>query len=193
MAPSAPVPMGLGGTLSLCAGWHALPAELLVRILTCDDISGSDLSRCAATCRSWRAVELEHRAKLWQAACIRYGMRQVGTRRRGWQKWRDLFISLCCIECTIPAAHVFNLGAATTPPGVLRWAGTRIPVCELCCACFHDFPRTHDRWRQHGLQDASVHRNFCNALRKRARVEGLHRRSSRKRAPAASVDLTGDD
>ena len=140
-APRAPVPL-----------WHELPAELLLRILTVDGIGGAELSRTGATCVSWREVETKQRGQLWAAACARYGMRQVGTRRRGWQSWRELFISQCCIECRVPAAHVFNLGAATTPPGVLRWAGTRVPVCEQCCACFHDFPRTCNRWQRHGLQ-----------------------------------------
>jgi hypothetical protein len=32
--------------------------------------------------------------------------------RRGWVSWRSLYVSLCCVECLNPAAHVFNLPKA---------------------------------------------------------------------------------
>jgi hypothetical protein len=152
MAAASGAPSASTTTEGPPAGWHALPPELLVRILTRAGVGGAELSRCATACAAWRGVELQHRAMLWQAACARHGMQQVGTRRRGWQCWRALFISQCCVECAVPAAHVFNLGTATTPPGVLRWAGRRVALCERCCACFHDFPRTRLRWQRRGLQ-----------------------------------------
>jgi len=154
----------------------ALPRELLVRILSQEGVGGAELSRCASVCRAWRRTERGQRPRLWQGACARHGMQQVGTRRRGWKCWRELFISLCCVECVVPAAHIFNLAAGTTPPGVLRWTGSRVPLCARCCRGFHDFPRTRARWERAGLEDPYVHANFRQAVRKRALVEGLHLR-----------------
>ena len=62
----------------------------------------------------------------------------------------------------------------------MGFLGPRVALCERCCACFHDFPRTLQRWQREGLQDAHVHHNFCSALRKRAWVEGLQLRSTGK-------------
>jgi hypothetical protein len=56
------------------------------------------------------------------------------------------------------------LRKATTLPGVVAWAGTKVALCSTHCACFHNFPKTLARWQRQGLQDPAVHQNFCLAV-----------------------------
>ena len=68
----------------------------------------------------------------------------------------------CCPAALLPCCP--RLRKATTLPGVVAWAGTKVALCSAHCACFHNFPKTLARWQRQGLRDPAVHQNFCLAV-----------------------------